>query len=70
MKLYYATGTCALASHIALEEAGAEYSTVRISFADEEQRKKHKHNHAGRYAGPQHPYFGLRAHQKACPRPI
>src|SRR5712672_3302329 len=38
-KLYYAPGTCALASHIALEDAGAEYSTVRISFAGEEQRK-------------------------------
>jgi glutathione S-transferase len=38
MKLYYATGTCALASHIALEEAGAEYSTVRVSFAASEQR--------------------------------
>lgn len=38
MKLYYATGTCALASHIALEEAGAEYSTVRINFATTEQR--------------------------------
>ena len=37
MKLYYATGTCALASHIALEEAGAEYSTVKISFATSEQ---------------------------------
>jgi glutathione S-transferase len=37
--LYYATHTCALASHIALEEAAAEYSTVRISFAREEQRK-------------------------------
>jgi glutathione S-transferase len=37
--LYYAHHTCALASHIALEEAAAEYSTVRISFADEEQRK-------------------------------
>src|ERR1700688_1906630 len=39
IKLYYAPHTCALASHIALEEAAAEYSTVRISFADEEQRK-------------------------------
>jgi glutathione S-transferase len=38
MKLYYATGTCALASHIALEEAGAEYSTVQINFATSEQR--------------------------------
>jgi len=38
MKLYYATGTCALASHIALEEAGGEYSTVRVNFATSEQR--------------------------------
>ena len=38
MKLYYATGTCALASHIALEEAGADYSTVKINFATGEQR--------------------------------
>jgi glutathione S-transferase len=38
LKLYYATGTCALASHIALEEAAAEYSTVRINFATTEQR--------------------------------
>lgn len=38
MKLYYATGTCALASHIALEEAGAGYSTVKINFATGEQR--------------------------------
>ena len=39
IKLYYAADTCSLASHIALEDAGAEYSTVRISFAAEEQRK-------------------------------
>jgi len=38
MKLYYEKGTCALASHIALEEAGAEYSTVRVDFAVQEQR--------------------------------
>jgi glutathione S-transferase len=38
MKLYFAKGTCALASHIALEEAGADYSTVRINFAVSEQR--------------------------------
>jgi glutathione S-transferase len=38
MKLFYAAHTCSLASHIALKEAGAEYSTVRISFADSEQR--------------------------------
>ena len=38
IKLYYAPHTCSLASHIALEEAGAEYSTVRIDFAKEEQR--------------------------------
>jgi glutathione S-transferase len=39
IKLYYAAHTCSLASHIALEDAGADYSTVRISFAAQEQRK-------------------------------
>jgi glutathione S-transferase len=39
IKLYYAAHTCSLASHIALEDAGAEYSVQRISFAAEEQRK-------------------------------
>jgi glutathione S-transferase len=39
IKLYYAPHTCSLASHIALEHAGAEYATVRIDFATEAQRK-------------------------------
>ena len=39
MKLFYAPHTCSLASHIALENAGAEYTTVRIDFAADEQRK-------------------------------
>jgi glutathione S-transferase len=39
IKLYYAAHTCSLASHIALNDAGATYSTARISFADDEQRK-------------------------------
>ena len=39
LTLFYAPHTCSLASHIALEDAGADYSTVRISFADDEQRK-------------------------------
>jgi glutathione S-transferase len=39
LKLYYAPGTCALASHIALEEAGAKYETVRLSFKNEDQKK-------------------------------
>ncbi len=38
MKLYYAPHTCALASHIALEDAGAGYSTVRIDFSAQQQR--------------------------------
>ena len=37
-KLYYATGTCALASHIALEEAGADYSAVRLDFKANQQQ--------------------------------
>jgi glutathione S-transferase len=39
LKLYYAAHTCALASHIALEEAGAKYETVRMSFKTDDQRK-------------------------------
>ncbi|MEA2936426.1 MAG: glutathione S-transferase [Variibacter sp.] len=36
--LYYAPDTCALASHIALEEAGARYDLVRVDFSKQEQR--------------------------------
>lgn len=39
LKLFYSPGSCALASHIALEEAGADYEAVRVNFADNEQRK-------------------------------
>jgi len=37
-KLYYAPGTCALASHIALEEAGADYKAERIDFKTNQQQ--------------------------------
>jgi glutathione S-transferase len=40
LKLYYAPRTCALASHVALEEAGAAYETVRLDFGQDEQRKQ------------------------------
>ena len=39
LKLFYAAHTCALASHIALEEAGADYETVRVDFRSNEQKK-------------------------------
>ena len=39
LKLYYAPDTCALASHVALEQSGASYETVRVSFAAAGQRK-------------------------------
>jgi glutathione S-transferase len=38
LTLYYAPDTCALASHIALEDVGVSYDTVRIDFAKREQR--------------------------------
>jgi glutathione S-transferase len=38
LTLYYAPNTCALASHIALEEAGADYTLKRIDFAANGQR--------------------------------
>ncbi len=33
MKLYYSTGTCSTPVHIALEEAGATYSRVEVSWS-------------------------------------
>jgi glutathione S-transferase len=36
-KLYYAPGTCALASHIALEEAGVAYKAERLDFKSNQQ---------------------------------
>ena len=38
MKFYYTPHTCALASHIALEKAGAGYEARRIDFSKNEQR--------------------------------
>lgn len=38
MILYYTPHTCALASHIALEQAGADYQVRRIDFSKHEQR--------------------------------
>ena len=37
-KLYYFPRTCALASHIALEQSGAPYEAVRVDFTANEQR--------------------------------
>ena len=38
LRFYYNTGTCALATHIALEEAGAEYEAVKVDFGSQAQR--------------------------------
>ena len=37
LKLYYSRGSCALASHIALQETGAAYTAVRIDFKSNQQ---------------------------------
>jgi len=37
LKLYLAPGTCALASHIALAEAGADYTTEKLDFKANQQ---------------------------------
>ncbi len=39
LTLFYAPNTCSLASHIALEEAGAAYEAKRLNFSESEQRK-------------------------------
>jgi glutathione S-transferase len=39
LKLYFAPGTCAMAVHIALEEAGADYQAVRLEFASNDQKQ-------------------------------
>lgn len=38
LKLFYTPGTCALATRIALEEAGAEFEIVKVDFSKAEQR--------------------------------
>jgi glutathione S-transferase len=38
LTLYYAAHTCSLATHIVLEAVGADYSTVRVDFAREQQK--------------------------------
>lgn len=40
LTLYYAPGTCALVTHIALEEAGATYEAKALDFAKGEQRSE------------------------------
>lgn len=38
LTLYYAPGTCALATHLALEYSGAPYEAVRLDFRQQQQR--------------------------------
>jgi glutathione S-transferase len=38
LTLYYAPGTCALASHLALEFSGSPYESVRLDFKQQQQR--------------------------------
>lgn len=38
LKLYYSPGACAMASHIALEESGADYEVVAINLGKGEQK--------------------------------
>lgn len=38
LKLFYSKGSCALASRIALEDAGADYELVKVDLASGEQR--------------------------------
>jgi glutathione S-transferase len=40
INLYYSPGSCALASHIALEEAEAEYTGHRVDFSQNQQQSQ------------------------------
>jgi glutathione S-transferase len=40
LTLYYAPGACSTASHIGIEESGAQYEARAISFANNEQRSE------------------------------
>jgi glutathione S-transferase len=39
IKLYYAPGACSLASHLAIEDVGLPYETVRLNTGQGDQRK-------------------------------
>ena len=39
LTLFYAPGTCALASHIVLEEVEASYKSMRVDFSNKDQEK-------------------------------
>lgn len=39
LKLFYSPGACSLATHIALEEAGAEFEPVRVTLAEGQHLK-------------------------------
>ena len=38
MKFFYSPGSCALATHLTLAEAGADYEAIRLDFAAGEQQ--------------------------------
>lgn len=40
LKLYYSPGSCALASRIALEDAGADHEIIRLNLAEGQQRSE------------------------------
>lgn len=39
LKFFYSPGSCALATHIALVDAGASYEPVRLNLANQDQRQ-------------------------------
>ena len=56
LKLFISPGACALASHIALEEAGTDFETEVVDLRTGQQRTQVTVENAGHNVFESHPY--------------
>src|SRR5258708_2887894 len=69
LKLFYAVNTCALASHIALQEAGADYETARLDFRSNDH-VAHAHRVRGYRWVDADDAYAIAAMQKKVPQSV